>query len=411
MADSPFNRSERTARSPPSTPVPPPPPTSAAAPQGEDDRPEIISTPEIQNWMSSIEQCLNEVCSITADSKMNTEQKLRVSTLCRKVGHGTSQMAVQYQSLKVKTVLAHSSIQTLKSDLDLSKRLQDLKQQIEVSVKPAPGTSFADMVKKGSNNFILPNKVSSVTIYPNDKQKTSEETKSLVQQIICPEQMKLHVRSLHKARNGGVTISTDTKEDVLKLKQSVQLSNSGLTIEDTHKRKPRVVVVGVPTSMQENDVLACVFHQNLADRLQDTNLESFLSAVKLSHKSGKKEAETCNYILEVTAVIRKALISQERVFINWSSCPVRDFTLVTRCFKCQQYGHAAKSCRETTPTCGHCGEMGHSIKECPKKQDNSKCATCVRFKKPSNHSTGAADCPAKLMAEKRYINSIDYEGA
>lgn len=102
---------------------------------------------------------------------------------------------------------------------------------------------------------------------------------------------------------------------------------------------------------------------------------------------------------------------KDRAFINWSSCPVRDFTLVTRCYKCQQYGHAAKSCRETTYICGHCGELGHSIKECTKKEEEPKCATCLHFKKPSNHKTGAADCPAKIMAENRYINSIDYGGA
>lgn len=72
---------------------------------------------------------------------------------------------------------------------------------------------------------------------------------------------------------------------------------------------------------------------------------------------------------------------------------------------------SVKSCRETTYTCGHCGELGHSIKECTKKAEEPKCATCLHFKKPSTHNTGAADCPAKIMAENRYINSIDYGGA
>lgn len=420
MENSPFNRSGRTARSPPPTPVPAtaPAPIPAPAPspgpktqnQG-DDVFEVISTPEIQNWMSSIEQCLNEVCCIAAEGKMNTEQKLRINNLCRKVGHGTSQMAVQYQSLKLKTIQAHSSINTLQDQLDLSQRLQDLKVSIDQSAKPASGTSFADMVKKGTNNFIQPINVSSVAIYPTDKLKSSEETKSLVQKIICPEQMKLHVRGLRKTKNGGVIISTDTKEDIEKLKQSVQLTNSGLTVDDHLKRKPRVVVIGVPSSMQEKEVFVCLYNQNLADKLPKSNLETFLSSIKLSHKSGKKDAETCNYIIEVSAAIRKALITKDRVFVNWSSCPVRDFTLVTRCYKCQQYGHAAKSCRESTYTCGHCSDIGHSVKECPKKAEEPKCATCSHYKKPNNHSTGATDCPAKIMAEKRYINSIDYEGA
>ena len=141
------------------------------------------------------------------------------------------------------------------------------------------------------------------------------------------------------------------------------------------------------------------------------SLEKFLASIKLNHKSGKKDAAPCNYVIEVSASIRKALITSQRVFVNWSSCPVRDFTLVTRCYKCQQYGHAAKSCREDTSTCGHCGVIGHSIKECTKKAEPAKCATCLHFKKPCNHATGDSDCPARKLAEKRYINTIDYEGA
>lgn len=407
MEESPFCRKGRHDCSPPTTP-------SAAAAQEpcrKNDSFEVISTPEIQNWMMTIDQSLKEVCTIAAEGKLNTDQKLRINALCRKVGNGTSQMAVHYQSIKAKAVQFHHTVQTLENQLDLSHQLQNLQQSIKESIKPTQGTSFADMVRKGANNYIQPINVSSVAIYPNDKLKTSDETKSLVQKIICPEQMKLQVRGLRKTKNGGVIISTETKEDIEKLRQSVQISKSGLTVDEPYKRKPRVVIVGVPSSMKEEEVFTCLYNQNLAEKLQDCSLETFLTSIKLSHKSGKKDSDTCNYIVEVSAVIRKALILKDRVFVNWSSCPVRDFTLVTRCYKCQQYGHAAKSCRQTSYTCGHCGDQGHSMKECPKKADEPKCATCLHFKKPDKHNTGSVDCPAKIMAEKRYINSIDYGGA
>lgn len=408
MDGSPFNRSALTRRSPPPSPSQkPPPPAPTSEP---DDAPEVIPTPEIQNWMTSIEQCLSEVCGISCEGKLNSDQKIRISNLCRKVSHGVSQMAVQYQSLKHKALVTHLSLQALKDNQDLSQQLQELKSIVEAP-KPVSGTSFADMVKKTNNSYVQPNSLSSIAIYPMDKKTSSEETKSLVQKIIRPEEMKLHVRGLRKTRNGGVIISTDTKKDIEKLKQSAQLTSSGLTVDEPHKRKPRISIIGVPTSMQEMEVFKCLYQQNLADKLPDSTFEGFLSTIKLSHKSGRKDAETCIYVLEVSADIRKALINSARVFINWSSCPVRDFTLVTRCYKCQQYGHAAKTCREDTNTCGHCGVVGHDIKQCSKKSDSPKCATCLHFKKPCNHKTGDAECPAKQMAEKRYINSIDYEGA
>lgn len=408
MTDSPFNRSALTQRSPPPTPEPAP----RVPDRQKDSPPSVVETAEIKKWLNNIQEALNEVCSISNEGKLNSEQKVKINTLCRKVGHGASQVALEYQSLAHKTIQIHSALLALKEKQDLSQQLQDLKQCIKDSPKPAPATvSFADVIKKGPNNFIPTSNANSIAIYHPDKSKSSEDTKALVQKIIRPEEMKLQVRGLRKIKNGGVIISTDTKEDIDKLKQSKQLSNFGLTLDDPQKRRPRIVVIGVPTSMQESEVLNCIFHQNIADKLQDLTLTSFLSSVKLSHKSGKRDAQTCNYVLEVPAVIRKALITKERIFINWSSCPVRDFTIVTRCFKCQQYGHAAKSCREEAVTCGHCGEVGHSIKECTKKGELAKCATCSKFKKPHNHNTGDLDCPAKKMAEKRYINSIDYEGA
>ncbi|KAG7296736.1 hypothetical protein JYU34_020651, partial [Plutella xylostella] len=82
--------------------------------------------------------------------------------------------------------------------------------------------------------------------------------------------MKLHVTGLRKTRNGGVVISTDTKEDIEKLKQSKQLTTSGLTIDEPHKRKPRAAIIGVPVKMQDSDVFNYLYHQNLADKLQDT---------------------------------------------------------------------------------------------------------------------------------------------
>ncbi|CAH0703354.1 unnamed protein product [Spodoptera exigua] len=284
-------------------------------------------------------------------------------------------------------MLDHQSLCNLTEQLDLSHQIQDLKQRITDTPKPTQSNSFADMVKKGANKFIQPINVSSIAIYPNDKMKTSDETKSLVQKIIRPEEMKLQVRGLRKTKNGGVIISTESKGDIEKLRQSTQLSSSGLSVDEPKKRNPRVVIIGVPSTMPDNEALTCLYHQNLAEKLENCSLDSFLSTTKMSHKSGRRDAATCNYVIEVTAATRKALMSQERVFINWSSCPVRDFTLVTRCYKCQQYGHAAKSCRQTSFTCSHCGEQGHTIKDCTKKSDEPKCATCLHYKKPANHTT------------------------
>lgn len=415
--DSPFGRSHLVRRSPPSTPIPadqnqtkepaPPPPTT------ENELPsEVIATSEIQRWLGSIDSILSEICSIVADGKMNSDSKLRVTNLCRKVNSGTSQMAVLYQSLKQKSIQAHSTIQHLQGQQNFADSLCQFKEVVESKMsRSGPDSTYANMVKKGSDMFIRPENLSSVAIYPSDKTKSSDDTKSLVQKIISPEELKLHVRGLRKIRNGGVIIRTDNKDDIHKLKSSQKLASSGLTVEEPSKRRPRIAVIGVPVALTETEVFDCIYAQNLTEKLPNINRESFLESIKLSHKSGKKDRLTCNYILEVPAKIRKIIMDQGRIFINWTSCPVRDFTIVTRCFNCQQFGHAAKFCRETNPTCNLCGETGHSYKDCNSKGSPPQCATCKRFQRKSDHPTGDVNCPARKYAEDNYINSIDYVGA
>lgn len=340
---------------------------------------------------------------------MNNDQKLRVTNLCRKVSHGTSQLAVQYQSLKQKTLQAHVTIQHLQGRQDIADSIKEIKKAVETD-RNTGSISYANVVKKGEN-LVRPANFQSIAIYPADKTQSSDDTKTLVQKIISPEELKLRVRGMKKIRNGGVIISADSKGDIEKLKASEKLVSSGLKVEEPSKRRPRIAVIGVPVALTEKEVLDCIFEQNLSEKLANTSRESFLEEIKVSHKSGKKDRPTCNYILEVPASIRKMLIIQGRIFINWTSCPVRDFTIVTRCYNCQQFGHAAKYCRETRPTCNLCGEMGHAFKECPNKSSPPNCATCKRFQRKCDHPTGDMNCPARKYAEDNYINSIDYEGA
>ncbi|CAG9791288.1 unnamed protein product [Diatraea saccharalis] len=142
--------------------------------------------------------------------------------------------------------------------------------------------------------------------------KSNEETKVLLQNIIRPDQQNKHVRGLRKTRNGGVIIGTYAKEDIEKLKQSAKkLKISGFAIGELHKCKPRLMVIGAPSSMQETEVFNIIFHQNLADENPGMTVDTFLISIALSHKSGKKDAETCNYVIKVPAQIRKALITKD----------------------------------------------------------------------------------------------------
>lgn len=410
--DTPFNRSSLTSRSPPPTrPEPEPARTPTTSTPTAPPCTEVVSTPEIQKWLCRIEQYLNDICTVSCEGKLNTDQKLKISNTCRSIIGGVSQLAVQYQSVKQKLIAAHTQIETLASEKEIGDQIKDLKSSMLSSKITSPIESFANIVRKGQKSIVCPPSTASIAIYPDNKERPSVETKKIVQDIIKPDKLKLHIRGVWNTKNGGVIISSERKDDLDKLKNSELLKTSGLKIEDTTRRRPRIILLGVPSDIPEKDVFDCLYEQNIADKQANFERAKFLNSFRLSHKSGKKDSSHCNYIIEVTAELRKILIQQNRVYINWTSCPVRDYTLVTRCYKCQQYGHSAKFCRDSNPTCGHCGCVGHSIKECSVRDKPPKCASCSRFKKPSDHKTGDEQCPAKKSAEARYLRSTDYEGA
>ncbi|KAF9808437.1 hypothetical protein SFRURICE_008490 [Spodoptera frugiperda] len=173
---------------------------------------------------------------------------------------------------------------------DIADSIKEIKKAVETD-RNTGSISYANVVKKGEN-LVRPANLQSIAIYPADKTQSSDDTKTLVQKIISPEELKLRVRGMKKIRNGGVIISADSKGDIEKLKASEKLVSSGLKVEEPSKRRPRIAVIGVPVALTEKEVLDCIFEQNLSEKLANTSRESFLEEIKVSHKSGKKDRPT-----------------------------------------------------------------------------------------------------------------------
>ena len=76
-----------------------------------------------------------------------------------------------------------------------------------------------------------------------------------------------------------------------------------------------------------------------------------------------------------------------RVHLGYLTFKTRIYIpLVTRCYKCQKFGHTAVHCRKESDTCPVC--VGpHKYADCT-NMDNRKCANCG-----GSHSAGYRDCP------------------
>lgn len=245
-----------------------------------------------------------------------------------------------------------------------------------------------------------------VTVYPAEGTliNTSDQTKERVMGSIKPVTEKLKIRNLRKIRNNGVLIETETREDLTLILKSKKLEEAGLKAGLPNKLLPRIIIYDVPRELGV-DSLAEAIHSQNADSM---DRQTFSKEFKLIFKTGNKKKEVVNWVAEVSPCLRKLLISKNRVFVDWRSCNIQDFINLTRCYKCQSFGHIAKYCKATYDTCGHCGEDGHNFGGCPKKDKPEVCVHCKRIKKPDTHSSRARSCPVYTMALEQYLNKINY---
>ncbi|CAK9820511.1 Uncharacterized 50 kDa protein in type I retrotransposable element R1DM [Anthophora quadrimaculata] len=280
--------------------------------------------------------------------------------------------------------------------------------QIESNtIKPA--LSYAEKVKVRSN--VVPQKAiqpprNVITVYPaeNSTIKDSEETKKAIVGSMIPAKEKLKIRNVRKINNKGILIETQTPEDLQNLLKSQKLETAGLKVGLPPRKKPRMIIYSIPTDKQDSEIMKAIHNQNFENLTTEKFAEDFI----LAFKTGDKSRTRVNWVVEVTPEIRETLKKSGKVFIEWNACNTQDFLAVSRCYKCQAFGHVSKFCTAKEDTCGHCAQTGHVYKDCKSKSQNPSCANCKRANKPHNHCSRDKDCPAYENAIRTYINRIDY---
>jgi len=237
-------------------------------------------------------------------------------------------------------------------------------------------------------------------------EKESEEITATLKRLVKPTE--INVRRLVKIRN-GVIVEADNEESVENLMKQEVLVNAGLKVERPTKKKPIIKVFDVSSDLTDEGIKEQVYVKNMRESqiTEDEFKQEF--EVRRKYKDVRSGGKKSNIIVECSSRVRNYLRERERIFIEWESCKVQDYVDVTRCYKCQRYGHVAKYCSSQS-SCSHCaGE--HDYKECPDKEKNEKvsCGNCKRDKRERyDHSVGSKKCPAYEIAVKRLNEKIDY---
>lgn len=237
---------------------------------------------------------------------------------------------------------------------------------------------------------------------PNEKKaQTSEETKNTLRDVIKPAEQGIKIARVSNIRNGGVAIEVqrDQARDVI--------SRVGGTLQSREpaKRLPKFKIFDIPNGKSDEDTIAEIKAQNFPEM----GKEDFVRQFRLIHKVGPRNQPTCHWVVEVSTNLRKGLLELGgRLYLGWSSCKYLEHVIITRCFKCQKFGHLAKECKARSDTCGHCAKEGHSFKDCPDSRWEAKCSNCLRAKLKANHGVNSSECAVFLREKQRIVLMTDY---
>lgn len=215
-----------------------------------------------------------------------------------------------------------------------------------------------------------------------------------------PATIKEHLKEMSKreswpkpsdvivTREKGVILKFKEKEDAEKIVGDIgrdSIAKKMMESKLTKDRKNKLIIFGISTDTTDDE-----FKEQMED-LEGMDGKKINITKTFQGKDGNK-----NYIIDVDRVTKNILLARPRVCINFNRVRIQDYVTITRCFRCQAFGHTSYRCAELIK-CGKCA-ADHDTKEC--KSSVVKCANC----EDSEHSAFSPKCPEFQKYKKDLIS-------
>lgn len=166
---------------------------------------------------------------------------------------------------------------------------------------------------------------------------------------------------------------------------------------------PKVIIYDLPSKVEKEELLDAV-EEHLNCDLPENWCALARKIINLSKK------DVSNWILKIHLLAWKKMTSGDRLYVGWQTYKLEKFVKLTRCFKCQRFGHVAKNCL-SKKSCGVCTSSNHQTRDCPYKNSKEKhrCMNCIRAKfRTIGHAATDTECPIFLSRLEEYVEKIDY---
>lgn len=269
---------------------------------------------------------------------------------------------------------------------EIKQELQKTKTMSGNKLKP----SFADKLKSMVNEPM-------VIVTPKigkDNKKTKEDLKSMI------DPTSLQINHSRNLSNGGIAMSCSSSTASKKLQElAIEKMSGEYDVKITEMRRPKIKIVGMSDELSDDEIIRKLKAQN-----------EFLShsELKVVHKYvGLRGFHSA--VLEVNGEVCSKLLEAGRVFIDFDSCRVVEDIQVMRCFKCCQFYHKGRDCKNKM-ACQMCGEE-HETANCDNRIKN--CVNCklavdtYKVVLDTNHASSDKNCPMfkrKLAIARRRVS-------
>lgn len=211
------------------------------------------------------------------------------------------------------------------------------------------------------------------------------DSMTVLSSTINPQKLGLQIKSCRQKKGGAFEVNLYNKEDRNKLQNTIDKNlQRQFNTRVANRRNPHIMVHNIPKEITTEEVEQAINTLG-KEKEKDT---------KYIFKTKNWNEDTYNAVISLSPATYQALINLGRVAVNWHSLPVRKFTPVLRCYRCQAHGHFADQCREEE-TCGRCAGQ-HATTDCTSR--TACCALCSKSKifnnKKHTHSAMATKhCP------------------
>ncbi|XP_067132766.1 uncharacterized protein [Centruroides vittatus] len=357
-----------------------------------------LTLAEAGNTRQTVKQTMRDIISDLQKICLDRDNKITKQAADKILSHTRA-----FQDLVIELLADNERLQgklEQQQTFHANKQTTETESYAQVTKRSTPVRHIKTGVTKPKQQKVL-------FVKPMDSESTmdSDELKQKFIKAIDPRKDRIKFRQIRKLRNKCLMLEVEGEEDANKIIQHPKLRESGLKAQPQNKRNPRIIIYDVPRNIDEKDLPQVMHEMNSTVFIQSPKQQDF----KLLFKTGKRRDDLVNWVVETSPDIRNSRPCNRILYVDYCSCKARDYVSVSRCFKCQSYGHVAKYCRETEEVCSHCMTKGHRYKDCPKRQEPAQCAACKKLDKPHTHMRNSKQCTAYKMAVERYLSTTQFE--